>query len=166
LDGKIIACDRCNEPAVRVKGEVIDLWYSGKAHAHGGNIQAVTTPDGFPLRASEAEAPVIVIVRRPVVLAGGGRATAIGIQHDEPQLVIVSLGAAPGPVPSEGIGVAWPTGLILTAQPDMNGELEPGRVGADTADGYGHPLSADQHHLRRDRPGDHTSERIQPRRRR
>jgi hypothetical protein len=31
LDGKVIPCDRCKEPAVRVKGEVIDLWYSGKA---------------------------------------------------------------------------------------------------------------------------------------
>ena len=49
LDGKVIACDRCKEPAVSVKGEVIDLWYSGKAHAHGGNIQAVLAPDGFPL---------------------------------------------------------------------------------------------------------------------
>jgi hypothetical protein len=55
LDGKIIACDRCKEPAVSVKGQVIDLWYSGKAHTHGGNIQAVTAPDGFPLWVSEAE---------------------------------------------------------------------------------------------------------------
>jgi hypothetical protein len=31
LDGTVIACDRCNEPAISVKGEVIDLWYSGKA---------------------------------------------------------------------------------------------------------------------------------------
>jgi hypothetical protein len=31
LDGKIISCDRCKEPTVSVKGEVIDLWYSGKA---------------------------------------------------------------------------------------------------------------------------------------
>ena len=31
LDGKIIPCDRCKEPAVSVKGQVIDLWYSGKA---------------------------------------------------------------------------------------------------------------------------------------
>jgi hypothetical protein len=37
LDGKIIPCDRCKESAVSVRGEVIDLWYSGKAHAHGGN---------------------------------------------------------------------------------------------------------------------------------
>jgi hypothetical protein len=26
LDGTIIPCDRCNEPAISVKGEVIDLW--------------------------------------------------------------------------------------------------------------------------------------------
>ena len=55
LDGKIIAGDRCTEPAISVQGEVIDLWYSGKAHAHGGNIQAVTAPDGFPLWVSDVE---------------------------------------------------------------------------------------------------------------
>jgi hypothetical protein len=55
LDGTVIACDRCKEPAISVKGEVIDLWYSGKAHAHGGNIQAVIAPDGFPLWVSGAE---------------------------------------------------------------------------------------------------------------
>lgn len=46
LDGAIIPSDRCKEPAFSVKGEVIDLWYSGKAHTHGGNIQAVTVPGG------------------------------------------------------------------------------------------------------------------------
>ncbi len=55
LDGKIIACDRCKEPAISVKGEVIDLWYSGKTHAHGGNIQAVTAPDGLALWVSDVE---------------------------------------------------------------------------------------------------------------
>jgi len=55
LDGKVIACDRCKEPAISVQGEVIDLWYSGKAHRHGGNVQAVLAPDGFPLWVSEAE---------------------------------------------------------------------------------------------------------------
>ena len=55
LDGTVIACDRCKEPAISVKGEVIDLWYSGKARAHGGNIQAVIAPDGFPLWVSGAE---------------------------------------------------------------------------------------------------------------
>jgi hypothetical protein len=38
LDGTVIACDRCKEPTLSVKGEVIDLWYSGKAHSHGGNV--------------------------------------------------------------------------------------------------------------------------------
>jgi DDE superfamily endonuclease len=55
LDGKIIPCDRCKEPAVSVRGEVIDLWYSGKAHSHGGNIQAVMAPGGFPLWVCDAE---------------------------------------------------------------------------------------------------------------
>jgi hypothetical protein len=55
LDGKIIPSDRCKEPAVSVKGQVIDLWYSGKAHTHGGNIQAVLAPGGFPLWISPAE---------------------------------------------------------------------------------------------------------------
>jgi hypothetical protein len=55
LDGKIIPADRCKEPALSVKGQVIDLWYSGKAHTHGGNIQAVCAPDGFPLWVSPAE---------------------------------------------------------------------------------------------------------------
>jgi hypothetical protein len=32
------------KPAISVKGEVIDLWYYGKAHTHGGNIQAVLAP--------------------------------------------------------------------------------------------------------------------------
>ncbi len=55
LDGKIIPGDRCKEPAVSVKGQVIDLWYSGKAHCHGGNVQAVLAPDGFPLWVSGVE---------------------------------------------------------------------------------------------------------------
>ena len=55
LDGKIIACDRCKEPALSVKGEVIDLWYSGKAHAHGDNVQAVLAPGGFPLWVSDVQ---------------------------------------------------------------------------------------------------------------
>ena len=49
LDGKVIPADRCKEPAVSVKGEVTGLWYSGTAHTHGGNIQAVLAPGGFPL---------------------------------------------------------------------------------------------------------------------
>jgi hypothetical protein len=31
------------------------VWYSGKAHSHGGNLQAVIAPDGFPLWVSDVE---------------------------------------------------------------------------------------------------------------
>ena len=55
LDGKIVPADRCRVKTISVRGEIIDLWYSGKAHTHGGNIQAVLAPGGFPLWVSEAE---------------------------------------------------------------------------------------------------------------
>jgi len=31
----------------------VDLWWSGKHHNHGGNVQVVTAPDGWPLWTSE-----------------------------------------------------------------------------------------------------------------
>jgi len=49
LDGKVIPAGRCREKTAGVRGEPVDLWYSGKAHRHGGNVQAVARPDGFPL---------------------------------------------------------------------------------------------------------------------
>ncbi|WP_346137442.1 transposase family protein, partial [Lentzea roselyniae] len=55
LDGKIFSADRLNEKTTSVKGEQIDLWYSGKAHEPGGNIQALLAPDGFPLWVSDVE---------------------------------------------------------------------------------------------------------------
>jgi hypothetical protein len=55
LERTIVEADRCREPALSGSGEVIDLWYSGKAHAHDGNLQAVFAPDGFPLWFSEVE---------------------------------------------------------------------------------------------------------------
>ncbi|REH35766.1 DDE superfamily endonuclease [Kutzneria buriramensis] len=55
LDGKIFPADRYGEPALSKKHTVIDRWYSGKAHRHGGNIQALTAPNGFPLWVSDVE---------------------------------------------------------------------------------------------------------------
>jgi hypothetical protein len=55
LDGKIFSADRCDEKTMSVKGKQIDLWYSGKAHEHGGNVQAVSGPDGFPLWMADVE---------------------------------------------------------------------------------------------------------------
>jgi hypothetical protein len=55
LDGKIFSTDRCDEKTTSVKGKQVDLWYSGKAHEHGGTIQAVLEPDGFPLWVADVE---------------------------------------------------------------------------------------------------------------
>jgi DDE superfamily endonuclease len=81
LDGKIIPADRCKEPAISVKGQVIDLWYSGKAHCHGGNIQAVTAPGGFPLWVSPAEPGSVhdITAARTHALPALYRAAAAGL---------------------------------------------------------------------------------------
>jgi hypothetical protein len=55
LDGKPFSADRCGEQTTSVKGKQIDLWYSGKAHEHGGNVQALSAPDGFPLWVCDVE---------------------------------------------------------------------------------------------------------------
>jgi DDE superfamily endonuclease len=110
LDGKIIPCDRCKEPAVSVKGEVIDLWYSGKAHTHGGNVQAVLAPGGFPLWVSDAEPGSVhdITAARAHALPALYRAAA----HHLPTL------AGPG---YEGAGIGI---LIPVKQPPSGGELD------------------------------------------
>lgn len=55
LDGKIFSADRLAEKTTSAKGKQIDRWYSGKAREHGGNIQALLAPDGFPLWVSDVE---------------------------------------------------------------------------------------------------------------
>lgn len=55
LDGTLITIDRCGEQTVSVKGEPIDAWYSGKAHQHAGNLQALSAPGGLPLWIGEVE---------------------------------------------------------------------------------------------------------------
>src|SRR4051794_41698087 len=46
LDGTLIATDRCRT----VNPETgHDLWYSGKHRAHGGNVQIIGDPTGFPV---------------------------------------------------------------------------------------------------------------------
>lgn len=50
LDGTLIATDRVATPGPTPG---VDLWWSGKHHHHGGNIQVVSAPDGWPLWASD-----------------------------------------------------------------------------------------------------------------
>jgi hypothetical protein len=46
VDGTLIHTDRIDTPGP-TKG--VDLWWSGKHKHHGGNIQVVSAPDGWPL---------------------------------------------------------------------------------------------------------------------
>jgi hypothetical protein len=46
VDGTLILTDRCRTPGPTPG---VDLWWSGKHHHHGGNVQVVTAPDGWPL---------------------------------------------------------------------------------------------------------------------
>jgi hypothetical protein len=55
LDGKVFDTDRCRLKTTSVKGEQIDIWYSGKTHDFGGNIQALFEPDGFPIWTGDVE---------------------------------------------------------------------------------------------------------------
>ena len=52
LDGTLIRCDRCS---VTNPDTGHDLWYSGKHGQHGGNVQVVSDPSGFPVAVSEVE---------------------------------------------------------------------------------------------------------------
>lgn len=53
LDGKIVDTDRLRIKTISKKGKEIDLWYAGKTHDFGGNIQAIMTPKGIPLWVSD-----------------------------------------------------------------------------------------------------------------
>jgi hypothetical protein len=46
IDGTLIETDRCSAPGPTLN---VDLWWSGKHKNHGGNIQVITAPDGWPL---------------------------------------------------------------------------------------------------------------------
>jgi hypothetical protein len=50
IDGTLIETDRCRMPGPTPK---VDLWWSGKHGNHGGNIQVITAPDGWPLWTSD-----------------------------------------------------------------------------------------------------------------
>ncbi|WP_306827492.1 transposase family protein [Catenuloplanes nepalensis] len=50
IDGTLIETDRCSTPGPT---EGVDLWWSGKHHTHGGNIQVIGVPDGWPIWTSD-----------------------------------------------------------------------------------------------------------------
>jgi hypothetical protein len=52
LDGTLVRTDRCR---VRNPESGHDLWYSGRHRAHGGNVQVVCDPAGFPVAVSDVQ---------------------------------------------------------------------------------------------------------------
>ena len=50
LDGTLIPTDRSCRPGPTPG---VDLWWSGKHKHHGGNVQVLSAPDGWPLWTSE-----------------------------------------------------------------------------------------------------------------
>ena len=50
VDGTLIYTDRIDTPGPTAG---VDLWWSGKHKHHGGNIQVVSAPDGWPLWTSD-----------------------------------------------------------------------------------------------------------------
>jgi hypothetical protein len=50
IDGILVETDRCRTPGPTAG---VDLWWSGKHDNHGGNIQVITVPDGWPIWTSD-----------------------------------------------------------------------------------------------------------------
>lgn len=50
IDGTLIATDRVSIPGPTPG---VDLWWSGKHDHHGGNVQVITVPDGWPIWTSD-----------------------------------------------------------------------------------------------------------------
>jgi hypothetical protein len=50
IDGTLIETDRCSAPGPTPG---VDLWWSGKHRNHGGNVQVITAPDGWPIWTSD-----------------------------------------------------------------------------------------------------------------
>jgi hypothetical protein len=53
VDGTLIRTDRVRVPGPTARTDRadrrVDLWWSGKHAAHGGNVQVIAAPDGWPL---------------------------------------------------------------------------------------------------------------------
>jgi hypothetical protein len=91
LDGTLVRTDRSTAAGPTVRdGRPVDLWWSGKHHHHGGNIQVVTAPDGWPLWVSDVrpgrEHDITCARRHP------GLFTALEAWTDPQHAVLADLG--------------------------------------------------------------------------
>jgi DDE superfamily endonuclease len=53
VDGTLVRTDRCSVAGPTARADRsdrrVDLWWSGKHACHGGNVQVIAAPDGWPL---------------------------------------------------------------------------------------------------------------------
>jgi hypothetical protein len=53
VDGTLVRTDRCAMPGPTARGDRperrVHLWWSGQHGCHGGNVQVIAAPDGWPL---------------------------------------------------------------------------------------------------------------------
>jgi len=59
VDGTLIRTDRCSVAGPTARADRsdrrVDLWWSGKHAAHGGNVQVVCDPAGIPVAVSDVQ---------------------------------------------------------------------------------------------------------------
>jgi len=108
VDGTLIHTDRNSTPGPTTGA---DLWWSGKHHQHGGNIQVVSAPDGWPLWTSDVrpgrEHDISAARADPELLA----AITAWISHGAPALADLGYEGEPE---TFTIPVKKPTGGQLT----------------------------------------------------
>src|SRR5579875_2059780 len=144
--------DRCKEPAISVKGQVIDVWYSGKAHCHGGSAQAVFAPDGFPLRVPDAEPGSvhdIAAARALPTLAGPGyhgAGTGILIPVKQPPAGRISISTPAPATPSSARCDAWANAALpcsaSAGAPSSTSPPAPARSATSPAPPSSSPISS------------------------
>ena len=108
LDGTLIETDRCRVPNPDTGH---DLWFSGKHRRHGGNVQVLTDPTGFPIWTSPVEPGCThdLTAARTHVLPALYAAAAAGL----PTLTDKGYDGA-------GIGVHHPTKNLPATAPDAH----------------------------------------------
>ncbi|GAB3710581.1 transposase family protein [Nocardiopsis oceani] len=108
LDGIVIPTDRCSEKTTNTRGKEVDLWYSGKAHTHGGNVQGLMGPDGFPLFVSQVEPGSVHDL-------SAARTHVLGALHAAAAAGLVTL--ADAGYQGAGIGIITPVKQPVTGPP-------------------------------------------------
>jgi len=98
-DGTLIHTDRIATPGPTAG---VDLWWSGKHKHHGGNIQVVSAPDGWPLWTSDVRPgrehditaartdPDLIVVITDWVAVGGHSLADLGYEG-EPDVFAIPL---------------------------------------------------------------------------